>query len=484
MNNTPLSKVTVKYYIHSAISLGIIVLFNVLPVVPPLTKVGMQIAGIFVGIIYALSTVDIIWPSLLGMVLLGCTELYTMPQVFTAAFGSDTWLFVMFILGFAAVITDSGVSGIIANWMVSRRFSKGKPWVISWLLLTSAYVVSALVSVTPGVIIPWTMLYTMCRNYGYKPHDKYPTLMVIGITLASLMGNAIFPFEALAMMAQNTMTAQTGLTIDFWLFTILAGCLTYSVVLTYLFVCKLVFRPDVSNIREKDWLYQGDVKFNRHQKNIMLLLVLFFVFLFVPDVMPETLPGVSLIKKLGKTGVCVLLLCVAGILTAKDDGTKVNLSKAFKEGIPWPTMLLLAFALVMTSAITNEATGIQTFLKSLFAPVFGSAPNPLVFIFLVCAVQLVLTNVFANMVVALLLVPLVCVYAPMAGVSPVMMVVCICVLVNVSLVFPSASPFGALLHGNSEWVTSKEIYKYVSITVVFVAIVSTLICATLGVLLF
>ena len=88
------------------------------------------------------------------------------------------------------------------------------------------------------------------------------------------------------------------------------------------------------------------------------------------------------------------------------------------------------------------------------------------------------------MVVALLLVPLVCTYAPMVGVSNLMMCVCICVLVNVSLFLPSASPFAALMHGNSDWVTSKEIYKYIGITLIFVLIVTTVICATLGSVLF
>ena len=188
---------------------------------------------------------------------------------------------------------------------------------------------------------------------------------------------------------------------------------------------------------------------------------------------------------MGKTGTCVLLLCFAAFFASRETGkSKINLAVEMKNGIPWPTMMLLAFALIMTSAITNEATGIQPFLKSLFEPVFGSAPNTVLFIMLACAVQLVLTNIFANMVIALLLVPLICTYAPMAGTSNTMMCVCICVLVNVSLFFPSSSPFAALMHGNSEWVTAKEIYKYIGISLIFVLLVSTFICSTLGNLLF
>lgn len=476
---------TRSYYINSAVALGIMALFHFLPPVSTLTRTGMDVAGIFIGVIYAFSTVDIIWPALLGIVLLGTTELYTMTGAFAAAFGGDTWLFILFILTFAAIINDSGVSTIIANWMVSRKFSRGKPWVISWLLLTTSYIVAALVSVTPGVIIPWAILYTMCEHYGYKKHDKYPTVMVIGITLAAMMGNTAFPFKSLALMVQKSLTNLTGETISFAAFTVLAIVLSYSAVLVYLLLCRFIFRPDVSAIRSSDYVYEGDTKMTRYQRRILLLLVLFFVLLFAPGILPDTVPGIAFLNTVGKTGTCVLLLCLAGFFASKETGRPcIDLAKEMTNGIPWPTMMLLAFALLMTSSITNEATGIQPFLKSLFEPVFGAAPNPVVFIFLVCAAQLILTNVFANMVVALLLVPLVCTYAPMVGVSNLMMCVCICVLVNVSLFLPSASPFAALMHGNSDWVTSKEIYKYIGITLIFVLIVTTVICATLGRVLF
>lgn len=474
-----------NHYIHSAISLLIIAVFYAAPAPEPITHTGMCVAGIFVGIIYAFSTVDIIWPALLGIVLLGTTELYSMTEVFTAAFGNDTWLFILFILTFAAIINDSGVSSIIANWMVSRKFSRGRPWVISWLLLTTAYVVAALVSVTPGIIIPWAILYTMCEHYGYQKHDKYPTLMVIGIALASLMGNTAFPFKSLSLMVQRSLLNLTGESINFWLYTVLAVCLSYAIVLTYLALCRFLFKPDVSFIEKSDYVYVGDTRMTKYQKRVLSLLAVFFVLLFAPETLPAAWPGVGFIKSIGKTATCVVLLCLSGFFAAKDTGKPViNLALEMKNGIPWPTMMLLAFAMTMTAAITNEATGIQPFLKMLFEPVFGSAPNTMVFVFLVCSVQLVLTNVFANMVIALLLVPLVCTYAPMAGTSNIMMCVSICVLVNVSLFLPSSSPFAALLHGNSEWVSSKEIYKYISVTVAFIAVVCTVICSTLGKLLF
>ena len=283
-----LSKKSRNYYINSAISILIILAFHLAPTFSTLTRTGMDVAGIFIGVIYAFSTVDIVWPALLGIVLLGCTEIYSMTGAFTAAFGNDTWLFILFILTFAAIINDSGVSSVIANWMVSRKFSRGKPWVISWLLLTTAYVVAALVSVTPGVIIPWAILYTMCEHYGYKKHDKYPTLMVIGITLASMMGNTAFPFKSLALMVQKSLANITGETIDFALFTVLAVSLSYAIVITYLLLCRFLFKPDVSAIRSSSYVYEGEARINPYQKKILLLLGLFFILLFAPGILPET----------------------------------------------------------------------------------------------------------------------------------------------------------------------------------------------------
>ena len=50
---------------------GVYVYFPQLSPIEPITEVGMTVLGVFIGMVYLWSTVDSIWPSLLGLLLVG-----------------------------------------------------------------------------------------------------------------------------------------------------------------------------------------------------------------------------------------------------------------------------------------------------------------------------------------------------------------------------------------------------------------------------
>lgn len=76
---TEAKKGNALYYINSAI--GLFFLFAFGRIVPPLgiiSEVGMQVLGVFLGLIWLWSMVEIIWPSILGIVALGLTDYCSM----------------------------------------------------------------------------------------------------------------------------------------------------------------------------------------------------------------------------------------------------------------------------------------------------------------------------------------------------------------------------------------------------------------------
>ena len=482
------NKKTAKYYIFSAIGIAIMLFFGYLPPFGTVTELGMKVLGIFIGAIWCFSTVGCFWPALLALILFGTSGLYEggVTATFAAAFGSDTWLFVLFVLAFAAMINNSGASKVIANNMASWRFTKGKPYAVSWVLLTIAYVVGALISVTPGIVITWAILYVMCEGYGYKPHDKYPTLMVIAITFAALMGQAALPFKAAPIMYMNALTKATegAVTVSYAQFALVAIPMTYLAGISPLLAMKFIFRPDVSLIKNSDFVFTSDeTKFNSEQKIFMLFLAAFFVLLFLPGIFTKAGGFIAWLKTIGNTAICVLLLIIAGFVMKKNGTSFVNLAKTFKDGIPWETMMILAFAVVATSAMTNANCGIKDQIAAWLTPLFGEGTGMGLFIFLVILLSAVITNFIGNLIVGLMFVPIIVAFATSAGISQ-NLVVAIAVTTNMSLFLPSASPLAALLHSNTEWCSSNDIYKYSWPIVIVGVLVCFLVCVTLGNLVF
>lgn len=482
------NKKTAKYYIFSAIGIAIMLFFGYLPPFGTVTELGMKVLGIFIGAIWCFSTVGCFWPALLALILFGTSGLYEggVTATFAAAFGSDTWLFVLFVLAFAAMINNSGASKVIANNMASWKFTKGKPYAVSWVLLTIAYVVGALISVTPGIVITWAILYVMCEGYGYKPHDKYPTLMVIAITFAALMGQAALPFKAAPIMYMNALSKATdgAVTVSYAQFALVAIPMTYLAGISPLLAMKFIFRPDVSLIKNSDFVFTSDeTKFNSEQKIFMLFLAAFFVLLFLPGIFTQAGGFIAWLKTIGNTAICVLLLIVAGFVMKKNGTSFVNLAKTFKDGIPWETMMILAFAVVATSAMTNAACGIKDQIAAWLTPLFGEGTGMGLFIFLVILLSAVITNFIGNLIVGLMFVPIIVAFATSAGISQ-NLVVAIAVTTNMSLFLPSASPLAALLHSNTEWCSSNDIYKYSWPIVIVGVLVCFLVCVTLGNLVF
>ena len=60
----------IAYYAHSLISLLIMFGCGQLTPIPPLTPLGMNLIGIFLGVLYGWIFIDIIWPSMAGLLAL------------------------------------------------------------------------------------------------------------------------------------------------------------------------------------------------------------------------------------------------------------------------------------------------------------------------------------------------------------------------------------------------------------------------------
>ena len=70
------------FYGHIVITLLLMFGFGQLPAVGTITPLGMKLLGIFLGLIYAWSATSLLWPSLLGIVAVISTGMYSAKEFF------------------------------------------------------------------------------------------------------------------------------------------------------------------------------------------------------------------------------------------------------------------------------------------------------------------------------------------------------------------------------------------------------------------
>ena len=87
-----------KTYFHAICIVLLMTVFGFLPPFGPLTPLGMQVLGIFIGMIWGWTIGETIWPSLLGLVLLGFCEGNTVMGILNTAFANTTLQQVLFSL--------------------------------------------------------------------------------------------------------------------------------------------------------------------------------------------------------------------------------------------------------------------------------------------------------------------------------------------------------------------------------------------------
>ena len=76
-----------SYWIHIMITILWMFAFGHLSAPEPITPYGMQILGIFIGLVWGWSFCDLAWPSILSMVALGLSDYGLTSAVFEGPLG-------------------------------------------------------------------------------------------------------------------------------------------------------------------------------------------------------------------------------------------------------------------------------------------------------------------------------------------------------------------------------------------------------------
>lgn len=441
-----------------------------LPPIGPLTQIGMQTLGIFVSLIYAWSRGQMIWTSLLGLIVYGFEGENTVAGIFTAAFGNGTLLMVVWITVFAAAVERCGLLQYVAEWVLTKKFVTKSPMMMALGFYIAAVLAGVFVGNPAASIFLWAIFYDVVGKLGVPRKSPYVTAILIGIVVLTYTGNAILPYYVFLQIGLGIMAAaDPAFTLNLGSFSLLSIVLNIFLVPALLIVTKVLCR-NVNFEISGDIINKRGAKLSREQKIVLLTLICVIALLIVPNFLPVSTVKTFLLN-FGTVGAMCLGAVVLMVITV--NGKSINdIGESMKTALPWSTYFMLAAALAISNGITGEGTGVVDLLQSIFGPVLDGR-SMFAFMAILIVVGLVLTNIMNNIVTYTLLIPLSLPFAATCGVSEQLIVAVLAIILCQGVVMPSGSVMGALLHANQEWLTTSMIYKYAvcfEIALAFIAI--------------
>ncbi|AET69376.1 di-/tricarboxylate transporter [Desulfosporosinus orientis DSM 765] len=448
-------------YIHSAIGIGFMLGFPLLNPIEPITPVGMHIFAIFIGMVYLWSTVNGIWPSILGLLLIGVSGFAPLKSVALEAFGSDISVVIMLALVFFAGVEYAGCTEYLARWFLTRKIINGKPYVFLFVFFLASYFLSGLTEPIASLLILWPITVEFMNELGIDRKEKVFPITVFGVYFAATLAQPMFPFKGAALAIVGTFQKASGLTVNTLSFVLFNIILSLTMIIIFMLLLKFVYKPDMSklkNISVEQFQKSPLPPMNLQQKILLLSLFAFIILLLAPSFLPKTWVIVALLKNIGTLG--VTMFCVVVLMVLHVDGKPVLPFKAVAaKSFSWDVYFLVVAALYGANAVSNDVTGIKAWLIQVLQPLLGDKPI-LVFVGLLLIFSIITTNFANNAGMAIILIPVIMAFAKQyPSIGLVGLYMCITMIVFFALITPAASPYCGMMHARRDLIDVKDILK-------------------------
>ncbi len=454
------TKIDSKYYAKSIFGIILMFGFQYLPPIQGITSTGMQILGIFFGLLYLWSAVEIAWPSILGVIAFGMSDYSTMNNAIMQGLGSPVVWQLMMVMLIAGAINVSGVGEFLARWTISRKFVNGRPLLFSVIFLYGFFIVAIISSAFACMFLAWTVIYSIADMVGYKKGDKYISMMLIYTIMACGLGEFIIPFKGWQLALCLSFNDVSGTVLSYSYYILISFIIGSIMVISMGLSTKYIFKADLTKLQNFDASVLRDSKtekLNYRQKSYFYTFIFIIVSTVATTIMPSEWGIVKLFNMLTPSGVfalAVVILCMVKI----DGEPLMKFNDVAKEGIKWEIILICTSILPLASALTAPETGIVQLCTSVFEPMLAGKSGTMVITIIVLA-TLIGTNIGSNTGIALLIIPIAIPIAMQMGLDLEIMGIAVIYTACMGFVLPGSSALSAVGYTN-DWVTPKEMMKY------------------------
>lgn len=454
-----------------------------------ITRTGMIVSMIFFGVIYLWTFVDTIWPGLVGLLALIFSGFAPAPKVMQMFLGNPMVVMLFFLFMVAAAIVYSNLAGWLARYLMTRDFIKGRPWVLTTTFLITTYLVAFLDQVS-ATFLMWPILYAIFREVGFKKGDRYVTIMTVYVIIVILLCFASDPFKGGAMYLvsnlQHLAASDSGLAappLNIALYLCFGLIISVCCIALLLFLLRFVFRADVTPLKRLDpaaLRKEPLPPLNGVQKLVLIDFLLYVLWLLLPAIIGTGNPVGAFLQKNSMAG---SLLAATLLTVVFVKGRPVVDIHASNTQYPWRVFLLIAVAMLLGGMMTGPGTNVALYMEYALRNLLGGM-DATTFSIVVVLIGIIFTNFCNSVVLGLVLTPVLLAVANAFNISSAPMMACFIYAVLIAACTPAASPFAALLYGQTDWIDRRDIGRYTVISSALVVLVVIVVGIPLARVLF
>jgi sodium-dependent dicarboxylate transporter 2/3/5 len=455
-----------SYILHTLVGLVLMAVISFLPAPAPVTSTGMVVVGVFVGVLYLWTFVDLVWPSILGIALssffinsvMEPPALHGVWKALQESAGSWVVAFVVGSLLLTYALNDSGLTSRIADWFLSRRWAQRSAWSFTYTLFACSFILGMFLDLIPTLVFLIALLNAVFRKLGYTYGEKYPLVVIIGCTFLINIAFAITPISH-----PVTLIGSKGASIGFVEYMIVGIPVGIIAAILIALFLRYVARPDTDRFKAVNYAElasENATPLSRREAATAVIFSLVVLTWVLPGLISLSAPQSPIVRYFDDVTLIVPTLFGVILLMLLRVGGKPLLdhAAAFRT-IPWGVISLVACAMLFGTLLTEDTVGLNTYLVGALSPLFASGMSPFwVMLLLVLAIALI-TNVVNHVPVIIMFVAVCVPLAESLGVDNRLIGTLVILAAQMGFALPSSLASVALIFGDP-WVKPAAVVRY------------------------
>lgn len=403
------AKSSSKKLMHTIIALVLWAIFKwLIPAPAPMTDAGMEICGVFVMATYLWITVETGWTSILTICMVAVSGVMSGTAAIKGSFGDWMFAFLMSCMLVNHVLSETGISRRIAVWFITRKFVKGRPYLIVMMFFAAMFVLGLGMTSSATCVMFLALAKEILDTCGYDRKDKFSQFLFCSIAAITIAGNGMTAIghgnfitgmgwvgEAFGMEISVAQSAAIGMSIGVvW-------------ILFVVLIMARIYKIDASKLvnLDIDALRATIPPMSKREAFAGIMFLIVILFWVAKDLLAPfaSVPAIAALRTaISGLGTAIpVLLCVCVFCIVPIDGEPLmNFAKASKS-IAWQSCMMIGTVRLLGTVVNMEELGIVLWIQQVFGPAVQSLP-PFVFVLVCIGAVLLLTNFVSNSIAMVL----------------------------------------------------------------------------------